>query len=71
MLQNDPALRPPMGEVVSHFREIMGKLGPYKLRSRMVRDNEIGLAIWWRAAKQWCRTVGYFIGGKAAIPEPS
>jgi hypothetical protein len=41
MVQDDPAKRPKMDEVVSRFREIEGKLSTWKLRSRIDRRDEI------------------------------
>ena len=70
MVQDDPTKRPKMDEVVTRFREIRGKLGSWKLRSRIVRRDEIWLLAVWRSVGHWYRTLGYVLGRKAAIPEP-
>ena len=70
MVQTDPAKRPKMEEVVAQFSEIRGKLTSWKLRSRIARKNELWPVTAWKSAGHWCRTVGYVLGHKAAIPEP-
>ncbi len=70
MVQNDPTKRPKMDEVVTRFREIKGKLSSWKLRSRVVRRDEIWPLAVWRCVGHWYRTIGYVLGRKAAIPEP-
>jgi hypothetical protein len=70
MVQDDPTKRPKMDEVVTRFREIKGKLSTWKLRSRIVRRDEIWPLTVWRSVGHWYRTIGYVVGRKAAIPEP-
>jgi hypothetical protein len=70
MVQDDPTRRPKMDEVVSRFLEIKNKLSTRKLRSRLVRRNEIWPVAAWRTVGHWYRTIGYVLGRKAAIPEP-
>ncbi len=70
MVQEGPAKRPTMDEVVTRFTEIQSKLSTWKLRSRMVRNNEIWPVAAWRALNHWRRTIGYVITRKDAIPEP-
>ena len=70
MVQNDPTKRPTMDEVVTRFSEIRGKLGSWKLRSRMARKYELWPVAAWRSVRHWYWTVGYVVGRKAAIPEP-
>jgi hypothetical protein len=70
MVQTDPMKRPTMDEVVTRFSEIRGKLGSWKLRSRMGRKNELWPVTAWRSVRHWYHTVGYVLGRKAAIPEP-
>jgi hypothetical protein len=41
MVQDDPAERPKMDEVVTRFLETKGKLSAWKLRSRIARQDEI------------------------------
>ena len=70
MVQNDPTKRPTMDEVVTRFSQIRGKLSSWKLRSRIARKNELWPVTAWRSVRHWYHTVGYFLGRKAAIPEP-
>ena len=70
MVQEDPAKRPTMDEVVTRFAEIRSKLSTWKLRSRMARKNEIWPVATWRTVSHWYRTVGYVLTRKAALPEP-
>ena len=70
MVQNDPTKRPKMDEVVTRFSEIRRKLSTWNLRSRIARKNELWLVTAWKSVGHWCRTVGYVLGRKAAIPEP-
>jgi hypothetical protein len=70
MVQTDPTKRLKMDEVVTRFSEIRGKLSAWKLRSRIARKNELWPVTAWRSVSHWCRTVGYVLGRKAAIPEP-
>jgi hypothetical protein len=71
MVQEDPTKRPTMDEVVTRFSEIKNTLTTWKLRSRLVRKKEIFPLKVWRTVGHWYRTIGYVIGRKAAIPEPS
>ena len=70
MVQDNPTKRPKMDEVVTRFRQIEGKLRTRKLRSRIVRRDEIWPLVVWRSVGHWYRTIGYVLGRKAAIPEP-
>ena len=70
MVQNDAMKRPTMDEVVTRFSEIKGKLSRWKLRSRIARKSELWLVTAWKSVGHWCRTVGFILGRKAAIPEP-
>jgi hypothetical protein len=71
MVQDDPTKRPKMDEVVIRFREIKGKLSSWKLRSRIVRRDEIWPLAVWRSVGHWYRNIGYVLGRKAAILNPS
>ncbi|KAI0258475.1 kinase-like domain-containing protein, partial [Gloeopeniophorella convolvens] len=70
MVHEDPARRPTIDQVVTRFAEIKGKLGTWKLRSRMTKKVELWVVAKWRTASHWYWTVGYIIGFKAAIPVP-
>ncbi|KAI0294570.1 hypothetical protein BC826DRAFT_1011363 [Russula brevipes] len=70
MVQDDPTKRPKMDEVVTRFLETKAKLSAWKLRSRITHQDEIWPLTAWRGVMHWCRTIGYVVGRKAAIPEP-
>ena len=69
MVQDDPTKRPKVDEVVSRFLGIKGKLSTWKLRSRIVRRDEIRPVGVSRITGHWYRTIGYVLGRKAAVPE--
>ena len=68
MVQEDPVKRPTMDEVVTRFSEIQDKFSTWKLRSRMVRNNEIWPVAAWRALNHWRRTMGYVLTRKGVTP---
>jgi hypothetical protein len=70
MVQEDPTKRPTMDDVVSRFSEIKSTLSTWKLRSGLVRRNEMWLVTAWRTVGHWYRTLGYVVSRKAAIPDP-
>jgi len=70
MTQEDPKKRPTAQEVVSRFAEIRRGLRIWKLRSRVVRRDEIWAMRVLRSGRHLCRTAGYILARKAAIPEP-
>lgn len=59
MVQDDPTKCPKTDRVVTHFREIEGKLSTWKLRSRIDRRDEIWPISVWRSIGHWYRTIGY------------
>lgn len=69
MVQENPVKRPTMDEVVTRFAKIQSKLSGWKLRSRMVRHNEIWSVAALRALNHWRRTIGYVFSHKGAIPK--
>ena len=70
MVQTDLTKRPTTDEMITRFSEIRGKLSAWKLRSQIARKNELWPVTAWKPVSHWCRTVGYVLGRKAAIPEP-
>jgi hypothetical protein len=69
MTQDDPLRRPTVQEVVSRFEGIKRSLSIWKLRSRMVLREEFLPMMVLRSARHLCRTAGYILTRKAAIPE--
>jgi len=61
MVHDDPTKRPRTDEVVTRFREIKGKLITWKLRSRIVRRDEIWPLAVWRSFGHRYRTIGYIL----------
>ncbi|KAI0041320.1 hypothetical protein FA95DRAFT_710344 [Auriscalpium vulgare] len=70
MIERDPEKRPKIDEVVSRFAEIRKSLRTRKLRSRIVRRQEIGIVRFFRACGYLYRTTGYILTKKAPIPKP-
>ena len=70
MTLDDPTKRPTAQEVVSRFEGIKRGLSVWKLRSRIVRRNEILPVTVWRSSKHLYRTVRYVLAKKPAVPEP-
>jgi hypothetical protein len=70
MVRDDPTKRPKMDEVVTRFLEIKGKLSIWKLRSRIVRRDEIWPLAVWRSVGHWYPTIDHVLGHEAALPEP-
>ena len=70
MTQEDPQKRPTAQEVVSRFAEIRRGLSIWKLRSRVVRRDEIWMMRALRSGRHLFRTAGYILGRKAAVPVP-
>lgn len=71
MLHSDPTKRPAMDEIGRRFVLVKRGLSTWKLRSRIVRNNEILPVTAWRSVGHWYHTVGYFLDRKAAIPNPT
>lgn len=71
MTLDDPTKRPTAQEVVSRFEGIRRGLHFWKLRSRIVRRNEILPVTVWRSSKHLYCTVRYILAKKAAVPKPS
>ncbi|KAI0048894.1 hypothetical protein FA95DRAFT_1653412 [Auriscalpium vulgare] len=70
MVQDDPEKRPKIDEVVTRFADIRSSLSTKKLRSRIVRRNEVGVVRFWRACGYLYRTAGYILSKKPPIPDP-
>jgi len=70
MVQDDPAKRPTINEVAARFSEIRGTLGYRKLRSRLVKRDEIWIMRIFRNIRHVYRTFGYILTGRPAIPSP-
>jgi hypothetical protein len=53
MFQDDPAKRPTIDEVVSHFDDIQHGLSSWKLRSRVIKISDNGLVVCFRGIGHW------------------
>ena len=73
MVQDDPAKRPNIDEVVRRFDEIMRPLSWWKLRSRLVEVKEKGdpIASIIRPIHHFFRTAGHVLMFRNPIPRPS
>jgi hypothetical protein len=69
MVQNDPAKRPSMDEVVRRFHHIRQGLSSYKLRSRVIRRKDGVLKNIYRSISHTGQLVRYSLSGLPAIPK--
>jgi len=69
MVQDDPAKRPTMDEVVSRFETIRKGLSSWKLRSGVVSRNDFSFPIH-RIVAHWTRRVGFIVMRVPPIPVP-
>jgi hypothetical protein len=68
MVQDDPAKRPTIDEVVSRFDDIQHGLSSWKLRSRVVKTNDNGLVGFFRSIGHWSRRVQYIVARVPSVP---
>lgn len=68
MCQDDPTKRPTMDEVVSRFTEIMNHLSCWKLRSRLVDEEETRRHRFLRFPGHWARQFGRIARRIPSIP---
>lgn len=61
MVQSDPTQHPKMDEVGDRFSKNRGELSTWKLRSRIVRQDEIWPLAIWKSVGRWYRTVSYVV----------
>jgi hypothetical protein len=70
MVQDDPEKRPTMDEVVARFETIRKGLSPWKLRSRVVKENDSVLGGFFRGVAHWARRVRLVTTRVPAVPMP-
>ncbi|EPQ53169.1 hypothetical protein GLOTRDRAFT_79257 [Gloeophyllum trabeum ATCC 11539] len=70
MVQDDPAKRPTMDEVVARFQAIQMSLSSWKLRSRVPERDELAIVEAYRALVHWKRRLWYVLRGVPAVPLP-
>ncbi|EPQ57111.1 hypothetical protein GLOTRDRAFT_137524 [Gloeophyllum trabeum ATCC 11539] len=70
MVQEEPAKRPKMEEVLTRFEDIRKSLSTRKLRSRVVPRDENLVEGLFRAIGHWSRRVIYIIRRTPAVPMP-
>ncbi|KAJ7475413.1 kinase-like domain-containing protein [Mycena galericulata] len=68
MVQDDPALRPTMDEVVERFDKIVRELSRRKLRSRVAKFQDV--LDYYYAVTHWFRKLVYIVKRTAPIPSP-
>lgn len=71
MMQEDPAKRPTMEEVISRFDTILASLSTWKLRSRVVKKDDNPVIGAFRSLAHWVRRVGFVIRRVPALPVPA
>ena len=68
MVQADPSKRPTMEEVTVRFDKIRQSLSGWKLRSRVVDDEEDALERVARTVSHWIRRVSFVVRRVPPIP---
>lgn len=68
MVQDDPSKRPTIGEVVARYEKVKKTLPWWKLRSRLVHENEATLFGIPRAIGHAVRTIGHIMTLRPAVP---
>ena len=68
MVQDDPAKRPTMDEVVRRFEHIRKSLSGYKLRSRLVDRSESVVGTLFHGVGHLGQRVKFILQGLPAIP---
>jgi hypothetical protein len=71
MVQDDPAKRPNMDEVVAEFEVIRRGLSTSTLRSRVVERDEDIIVSFSRNVAAWIRRIKYIIRRVSPVPSPS
>ncbi|KAL1746522.1 kinase-like domain-containing protein [Schizophyllum fasciatum] len=71
MVQNDPAKRPTMDEVVERFNKILGSLSTWKLRSRLRKEGDCAPHSAYLSIVHWRRRLGFILRGIPALPRPA
>lgn len=70
MVQEEPAKRPTVDDVVVRFDILMGSLSSWRLRGRLPPRNELWLFRAFRAIAHAFRTVYYILTFRPALPRP-
>ncbi|EGO29274.1 hypothetical protein SERLADRAFT_456815 [Serpula lacrymans var. lacrymans S7.9] len=70
MIQDDPAKRPTMDEVVPRFDQILKQISSWKLRSRVIGKEDGHITGLYLGVTHWTRRIGYIIRRVPAIPTP-
>lgn len=68
MVQDDPGKRPNIDEVVARFQRIHDSLSRWRLRSRMIYRDEIGVHRVYRGIKHAFEAVSHIATLRPAIP---
>jgi len=71
MVQQDPSKRPTMDEVVKRFHVIQSDLSSWKLRSRVIDEEETVLDRVLHGSTHWMRRVRFMTRGVPALPTPT
>ena len=72
MVQDDPAKRPTVHEVVSRFNKLRRSLFWWKLRSRLIYKEDEGETVWniYRVTMHFFRTTSDILAFRSATPKP-
>lgn len=70
MVQDDPHKRPTMEVVVERFESIRQQLSTWKLRSRVISQDEGPFENIYRGVTHWSRRIGFIVKRAPAVPRP-
>ena len=70
MVQDEPANRPTIDQVVSRFDILMGSLSTWRLRARLPQRNEHWLVRTFRGLAHVFRTIYWILTRRPALPRP-
>lgn len=68
MVQEDPSKRPTATEVVERFDKIRMSLSSWKLRSRVVKNDDLWPLGVYRSIAHWFRRIGFITTRTSPVP---
>jgi len=68
MVNDDPRKRPTMEVVVERFESIRQQLSTWKLRSRVISQNEGPFENLYHGVTHWSRRIGFIVKRAPAVP---
>ncbi|KAF8870843.1 kinase-like domain-containing protein [Infundibulicybe gibba] len=71
MVQDDPAKRPTINDVVARFEVIRCGLSSWTLRTRVAKAGDYPIPGLFRAVSHWKRRIGFILSRTPALPTPA